>query len=178
MPALSIDRNQQAIEEKATLDGIFLMVSNHKKQAWPASRLLALYKRQYKVERGFSVLKGPLAVSPMLLEKPERICSMMFIMTLTLQLYTLIQRQAALELSQRGSPLEGLMPNKIKTWRPQTDKLLAAFDNINLVEIVDGETSSSHMASLSSLQLEVLQLLGVPVGKYSLNAFTQKSGET
>lgn len=169
---LQVHRNQQAIEEKALVDGIFLMVSNHESQNWPIGRLLALYKRQYKVERIFSVLKGPLAVSPMLLEKPERICSMMFIMTLTLQLYTLIQRQVAQELCRRDSPLEGLMPNKIKTWRPQTDKLLEAFNNINLVEIVHNGVISSYMTSLNFLQLEILQLLGVPANKYSLNAFT------
>jgi transposase len=168
-------RHQEAIEDEARLDGIFLMVSNHDRQQWPASRLLALYKRQYKVERIFHVMKGPLAVSPMLLEKPERICSMMFIMTLTLQLYTLIQRQVAQELLHRDSPLAGLMPNRIKTWRPQTDKLLAAFDNIYLVRISGHETSSSSITSLNSLQLEILQLLGVPVKKYSLNAFNMKS---
>lgn len=168
-------RHQQAIDDEARLDGVFLMVSNHDLQQWPASRLLALYKRQYKVERIYHVMKGPLAVSPMLLEKPERICSMMFIMTLALQLYTLIQRQVAQELLHRDSPLLGLMPNRIKTWRPQTDKLLAAFDNIYLVQISGHETSSSSITSLNSLQLEILQLLGVPEKKYSLNAFNMKS---
>lgn len=175
---LKVHRYQKAIEEKALLDGIFLMVNNHDIQQWPASRLLALYKRQYKVERNFRVMKGPLAVSPMLLEKPGRICSMIFIMTLALQLYTLIQRQAAQELLQQGSPLDELMPNKIKTWRPQTDKLLAAFDNINLLQIShDDGISFRGMTSLSSLQFEILQILGVPVSKYSLDAFTPKSGE-
>ena len=177
---LAVYRHQKAIEDEALLDGIFLMVSNHDLQQWPVSRLLALYKRQYKVERIYHVMKGPLAVSPMLLEKPERICSMMFIMTLTLQLYTLIQRQVAQALLHRDSPLVGLMPNRIKTWRPQTDKLLAAFDNIHLVQINSHETSSYGTSSLSitslnSLQLEILQLLGVPVKKYSLNAFNMKS---
>ncbi len=172
---LLVYRHQEAIEDEARLDGIFLMVSNHDRQQWPASRLLALYKRQYKVERIFHVMKGPLAVSPMLLEKPERICSMMFIMTLTLQLYTLIQRQVAQELLHRDSPLAGLMPNRIKTWRPQTDKLLAAFDNIYLVQISGHETSSLSITSLNSLQLEILQLLDVPMKKYSLNAFNMKS---
>jgi transposase len=152
-----------------------MMLTNQDAQQWSPARLLALYKRQYKVERVFRVMKGPLAVSPMLLEKPHRICSMIFIMTLTLQLYTLIQRQAAQELLRRNSPLDGLFPNKIKTWRPQTDKMLAAFDNIHLVQITDETTSSFDMTSLNSLQLEILQLLGVPENKYSLNTFKMKS---
>lgn len=176
---LEVCRQQEAIEEKALLDGIFLMVSNREPQEGPASRLLALYKRQYKVERAFHVLKGPLAVAPMLLEKPKRICSMILILTLTLQLYTLIQRQTAQELLRRDSPLEGLMPNKIRTWRPQSHELLAAFDNIHCVEIVyEGFPPLSCVTSLSPLQVEILGLLGVPVEDYSLEALTPKSGET
>jgi hypothetical protein len=45
----------------------------------------------------------------MLLEKPHRICAMMFIMTIALQLYTLIQREAANELLKQNAYLEGLM---------------------------------------------------------------------
>jgi len=166
---------QQAIKDDALLDGLFLMVTNQDAQQWSVSRLLALYKRQYKVERVFRVMKGPLAVSPMLLEKPNRICSMIFIITLTLQLYTLIQRQAAQQLLQRNSPLDGLFPNKIKTWRPQTDKILAAFDNIYLVQMRTHRSSSFDITNLNSTQLEILQLLGVPENKYSLNTFKMKS---
>jgi transposase len=102
---VSRTRKQEKIDDKALLDGIFILATNQEAQEWPASRILAVYKRQYKVERVFHGLKGPLAVSPMLLEKPERICAMLFIMTLTLQLYTLIQRQAAQELEKRERPL-------------------------------------------------------------------------
>ena len=157
---LMVHRFQQVIEDEALLDGLFLMVTNHDALEWSASRLLALYKRQYKVERVFRVMKGPLAVSPMLLEKPHRICSMIFIITLTLQLYTLIQRQAAQELLRRGSPLDG-------------DKLLAAFDNIHLIS--GNGISSLNITSLNSVQLEIVHLLGVPVNKYSLKASNIKS---
>ena len=92
---------------------------------------------------------------------------MMSILTFALQLYTLIQRQAALHLSQRGYPLDGLMPNKIQTWRPQTTSLLAAFDNINVVKIrLEGKTYVK-ITSLSALQLEILHILDVPVSGYS-----------
>jgi len=175
---ISVHRQQAKIKEKTLLDGIFLMVSNHDSEQWPASDLLALHKRQYKVGRAFRTLKSPLAVSPVLLEKPDRICAMMFVMTLALQLYTLVQREVAQKLLRRDSPLEGLMPNRIRTWRPQTDELLAAFDNISLVEIVHNGTSSSHITSLNPVQSEILLLLGVPVTKYSPGAYTHKSGET
>ncbi len=164
---VSITRNQEKIEEKALLDGVFILVTNHDAQEWPASRVLALYTRQYKVERVFHVLKGPLAVSPMLLEKPERMCAMMFIMTLTLQLYTRIQRQAAQELEHRNRPLSGLMPNKIQTWRPQTDELLVAFDHIDVVAGYHDGMLLTGMTTLNETQVDILQILGVPLEKYA-----------
>lgn len=164
---LSMTRNQDKINDKALLDGIFILATNQEAQEWPAPRILAVYKRQYKVERVFHVLKGPLAVSPMLLEKPERICAMLFIMTLTLQLYTLIQRQAAQELEKRERPLSGLMPNKIQTWRPQTDQLVAAFDNIDVVAGYHDGMLMAGITSLNATQVEILQILGVALEKYA-----------
>ena len=60
---------------------------------------------------------------------------MLFIMTLALQLYTLIQREASNELIKRNEYLEGVMPNNIKTCRPKTDKMLSLFDNIMQIEV-------------------------------------------
>jgi transposase len=159
---LQVARNQHAIQQKRLTDGFFLMATNMDKRQWTPEKLLSLYKRQYKVERVFHLMKTPLAVSPMLLAKPARICSMLFIMTLALQLYTLIQRQVAQQLLLRNLPLHGLMPNKIQTWRPQTGFLLAAFDNINLVELFTHESSSSVLTTLNPLQREILQLLLAP----------------
>ncbi len=165
---LQVARKEQTIQQKRLIDGFFLMATNMDKEVWPPEKLLSLYKRQYKVEHVFHLMKTPLAVSPMLLAKPARICSMLFIMTLALQLYTLIQRQAAQHILLRNLPLDGLMPNKIQTWRPQTDFLLAAFDNINLVELLTHEHSSSILTTLNPLQREILQILLVPDVYYSL----------
>ncbi len=163
---LTSRRLQDKIDEKALLDGIFILATNHETTQWPASRILALYKRQYKVEQVFRVLKGPLAVSPMLLEKPERICAMVFLMTLTLQRYTLIRRQAMLALEARNRPLSGLMPNNIQTWRPQTDGLLAAFENINVVEYYHDGRILSDVTSLNETQIDILTILGVATERY------------
>ncbi len=158
--------NTRKLKTRPALDGIFILTTNNEAPEWPASRILALYKRQYKVEQVFRVLKGPLAVSPMLLEKPERICAMMFIMTLTLQLYTLIRREAMLALEARNRPLSGLLPNKIQTWRPQTDELLAAFENINVVEYHHVGRTLSDVTSLNETQIDILTILGVATEKY------------
>ncbi|ETR64858.1 MAG: hypothetical protein OMM_06177 [Candidatus Magnetoglobus multicellularis str. Araruama] len=154
------------------LDGIFIMVSNQSKERWSSEKLLSLYKRQYKVEKNFSVLKGPLSVTPMLLEKSNRICSMLFIMTLALQLYTLIQREASNELLKRREYLEGVMPNNIKTCRPKTDKILSLFENIMLIEIKKSEDKEIRgITSLNNIQLKILDILNVPKEVYTIEYY-------
>jgi len=91
---------------------------------------------------------------------------MMFLMTLTLQLYTLIRREAMLALEARNRPLSGLMPNKIQTWRPRTDELFAAFENIHIVEFHHEGRTLSEVTSLSETQIDLLTILGVAVEKY------------
>ncbi len=86
--------------------------------------------------------------------------------TLALQLYTLIKRQIAKALLERNRPLEGLMPNRIRTWRPQTNELWAAFDNIQLVKHVRGDGIETYVTTLNSLQKEILQLLEIPEEVY------------
>lgn len=68
------------------------------------------------------------------------------------------------------------MPNKIRTWRPQTYMLLAAFDNINWVEILrEGFSPLRSVTSLNPLQAKILRLLGVPVEDYSVEALAPRS---
>jgi transposase len=142
------------------------------KENWSAEKLLSLYKRQYKVEKKFSVLKGPLSVTPMLLEKPNRICSMLFIMTLTLQLYTLIQREASNELFKRKEYLEGVMPNNIKTCRPKSDKILSLFENIMLIKVERKEGKEIiGITKLNNTHLKILEILSIPKEVYSIEYY-------
>lgn len=166
--------NEEELEKASLRDGIFILVSNADDSEWPVERLLSLYKCQWKVEGNIHVFKGPFAASPMFLEKPERICAMMFIITLALQLYTLIKRQVAKALLKRNLPLEGLMPNRIRTWRPQTNELLAAFDNIQLVKHVRGDDIEIYVTTLNSLQKEILQLLEIPEEVYSVESIVHR----
>lgn len=108
------------------------------------------------------------------METPQRICAMMFVLTLALQLYTLIQRQVAQELDRRDTPLEGLLPNRIRTWRPQTSALLSAFETVQLVEVLESGHRRVYVSSLPPLQREILQLLDVPEELYSTRVLAEK----
>jgi transposase len=171
---LEYSLNEEELEKASLRDGIFILVSNANDSEWPVERLLALYKCQWKVEGNIHVFKGPFAASPMFLEKPKRICAMMFIITLALQLYTLIKREVAKALLNRNRPLKGLMPNRIRTWRPQTNELLAAFDNIQLIKHVRGGEIEVYVTTLNSLQKEILRLLAILGDVYSVESIVHR----
>lgn len=176
--SLEYSRNESAIEYDALLDGIFVLICNMPKDKWTAEEVLSLYKSQWKVEGDIKAFKGPFAVSQMYLELPRRICAMMFVITLALQLYTLINREIANSLEERDRPLVGLMPNNIQSWRPQTNFLLEAFKNIQLVSIELGDKTEIYVTSLNDLQKEILSLLGVPLYLYSKEAIIQHISES
>lgn len=79
-------------------------------------------------------------------------------------------------LEARNCPLSGLMPNKIQTWRPQTDQLLAAFENINVVEYCHERRTLSDVTSLNETQIDILTILGVATEKYRFTS--RKLNET
>lgn len=168
--SLKCSRNEEAIEYDALLDGIFVLICNMPKDKWSEEKVLSLYKCQWKVEGDMHIFKGPFAVSQMYLELPKRICAMMFVVTLALQLYTLINREIANALLKRDKPLVGLMPNNIQSWRPQTNFLLLAFKNIQLISVELGDKNKTYVTSLNDLQKEILSLLSVPSYLYGKEA--------
>jgi len=168
--SLKYSQNEEAIKYDALLDGIFVLICNMPLFQWSASEILSLYKCQWKVEGNMHTFKGPFAASQMYLELPKRICAMMFVITLALQLYTLINREIANALLKRDKPLVGLMPNNIQSWRPQTNFLLLAFKNVQLVSIELGDKSETYVTSLNDLQKEILSLLSVPLYLYGKEA--------
>lgn len=103
---------------------------------------------------------------------------MMFVITLALQLYTLINREIANALLLRDKPLVGLMPNNIQSWRPQTNFLLKAFKNIQLVSVELGDRTEIYITSLNDPQKEILSLLSVPLYLYSKKEIIQHRNES
>jgi transposase len=59
------------------------------------------------VEPGFRWIKNPAAISPVWLEKPERIAALAMLTVVGLLVYSLIQRQVRLYLLTQGQPLPG-----------------------------------------------------------------------
>jgi len=141
----------------------------------PRSRLtlqqaVEKYAGQWQPERGFGRLKGGwLKVAPIFLRTDEHIRGLMFILSLVLRAFTLIEFVVRRELHAQQDTLTGLYegaPHKT-TDRPTTERLLKAFEGITLLRIRIGHEVQYQLSGFSKLHRRVLQLLGLPVSLYT-----------
>src|SRR5437879_13852227 len=90
------------------LEGVFVLKTNRSKTKHPIAAVLAAYREQSKVEKRFHHLKGPLAVTPMFLQNPQRIAGLLIVLTWALTVLALMERQVRKHL--KGQPMYGLSP--------------------------------------------------------------------
>ncbi|MDJ0595170.1 MAG: hypothetical protein QNJ72_35190 [Pleurocapsa sp. MO_226.B13] len=92
---------------------------------------------------------------PIYFQDEERIRGLMFLLTIALTLFTLIEFVVRRQLSQLKQSLPGLYSGNPKrsTSRPTTEQLLAAFSDLTLYLYPDG---SIELSSLNSLQRQIL----------------------
>ena len=83
------------------------------------------------VEPGFRWIKNPAAITPVWLEKPERIATLAMLTVMGLLVYTLIQRQVGLYLWDHDQHLPG---NKGATAIPTAAGVLSLFVQVMMVQ--------------------------------------------
>ena len=72
------------------------------------TEMLQAYQEQHiTVEPGFRWIKNPAAISPVWLEKPERIAALAMLTVVGLLVYTVIQRQVRLSLREHDQQIPG-----------------------------------------------------------------------
>ena len=82
--------------------GIFILATNDISDELDMAGLLAAYKSQQTVERGFRFLKSPdFMVSSLFLKKPERIEALLMIMTCSLMVYAALEHRIRQSLRQK-----------------------------------------------------------------------------
>jgi transposase len=144
-------------------DGIYVLRCNLTCE-YSITDVLCSYKRQSMIERSFeSIKQPPISVSPVWLQNPKRIESLLFCVFVAFLVMALLEREARKKIAPKGIPLRVEGRDKL----PLTASvLLEAFDNIALYTItqkVDGKIiTNSFCTNLSIVQRDVLFLLSFP----------------
>ena len=170
---LDFHRNESVIEEQSALAGWRVYVTNTAKERMSLQQSVRYYRDEWRVERGMHRFKrGSLPALPLFLRIPERIKGLMLLLTIALQVLTLMEFVIRRELAKRGETLSGLVPGnpKMKTARPTAERILSQFKELNcLIEEKEGRVIGSMVEALTSLQKHILTLLKVPTDIYDLS---------
>jgi transposase len=170
---LVVHRDEELIDQWRKLAGWRIYVTNVSENRMTLKQSVQYYRDEWLVERGFHRFKkGHIPALPLFLRIPERIKGLMLLLTIALQVITLMEFVSRRELSKKGESVSGLVPGnpKMKTTRPTAERLLSQFNNLHLlIEDKGKKVSSVLVEDLTSLQKQILSILQLPENIYSLS---------
>ncbi len=146
--SLTYQRCQAKISEQQAIAGWRFYVTNASQSRLSLEQAVNSYREQWQSERGFHRFKrGHLPALPIYFQDEERIRGLMFLLTLALTLFTLMEFVIRRQLTQLGQSLSGLYLGNPKraTFRPTAEQLLAAFCELTLYLYPDGSTEISSL---------------------------------
>ena len=120
----------------SSLGWLVLATTIEGKKGSDAEIVRAYREQTTTVEPGFRWIKNPAAISPVWLEKPERIAALAMLTVVGLLVYGLIQRQVRQFLQQHQQTIPG---NKGETAMPTAAVVLSSFAQVMVVQVdLDG----------------------------------------
>jgi transposase len=123
------------------------------------AEILHAYQEQHTtVEPGFRWIKNPAAISPVWLEKPERIAALAMLTVVGLLVYSVIQRQVRLYLLTHDQQVPG---NKGETGIPTAAVVLALFAQVAVVQLRLGHRDIYQVYGIQPHHLLVCDALGI-----------------
>jgi len=167
---LHLSRDEAAIEAQYRTMGWRLYALNVPAQQLSLAQVILTYRGAPTIERNFSRLKGrPLGLRPVYLHREDHLTGLVRLLSLALRILTLTEFVARRSLQDDNEMLTGLYPGnpKQQTGKPTTERLLAAFTQINLSVVLLPDQTIIHLTPLTPLQCRILQLLDLPTSIYS-----------
>lgn len=167
---LHLNRNEEAIEAQHRTMGWRLYVLNVPAEQFSLAQVVLTYRGAPTIERNFSRLKGrPLGLRPVYLHREDHLTGLVRLLSLALRILTLTEFVARRSLQDENETVTGLYPGnpKQQTHRPTTERLLAAFTEINLSVVLLPDQTILHITPLTPLQNRILQLLDLPTSIYT-----------
>ena len=153
-------------EEKKQGKGRFIIATNElDKEKLSDKELLAAYKGQSKVEKGFRFLKDPQFVARnFFVKKPERLEALVFIMTLCLTVYSALEYKIRTNLKE----LDKSIPNQLRkpTNKPTARWVFQLFRGIHFLYGLN--TEKPVCLNFNDIHQVIIEVLGQNYKKYYL----------
>ena len=137
------------------------------------TEILQAYQEQHiTVEPGFRWIKNPAAISPVWLEKPERIAALAMLTVVGLLVYAVIQRQVRLSLRDHKRHIPG---NKGLTATPTAAVVFALFTPVMLVYCTVDDIPSLQVHGVHDYHRLICEAVGIDPAWYQGMATGQNS---
>lgn len=143
-----------------------------------AKRAILYYHSEYLIEQQFHrLLTKTTALMPIFLRKTNRIEALIRLLILGLQLSTLIQYKVRKELEKTKQHLTDIVPGNPgrKVGRPTCEAMLKTFSTAAVVWVLLSEGIVPKVTNLKPVNIQILQLLGLPPDIYQHFALSFKN---
>lgn len=167
---LTVTRNEQAITEAEFRAGWRIYVTNVPSGQLTLAQAVLAYRDQYIEENIFRRLQGKiLSITPVYVQRDDHAKGLFHLLTLAARILALGDYTAKQALAEEDAELAGIYPGNPKrsTATPTTERMLAAFDNINLLLVPVAGQIHCQITPLTPVQERILQLWGLPASLYT-----------
>ncbi|MFZ4802758.1 MAG: IS1634 family transposase [Chlorobium sp.] len=166
----AVTRQEEAIDAHKKMLGWRAYVSNVPAEQLDLEQAVLTYRDEWIVEHGFHRLKGvPLSLNPLFVKNDDQVVGLTNLLSIAVRILTLIEFTVRRRLTQKQEKLVGLIGNNPKKGidNPTTERLLKAFDQINLTVVHLPDGNVRHVTPISDLQTRILELLGLSPAIYT-----------
>jgi transposase len=161
----------QAHVPSADTQGRTVLATTVEAESCTDTEILQPYPEQHiTVEPGFRWIKNPAAISPVWLEKPERVAALAMPTVVGLLVYAVIQRQVRLYLRNHNQQVPG---NKGPTATPTAAVVFILFAPVMRVQFVMEEQISFQIHGLEPHHLLICGAVGLDPTWYGVPAIQQ-----
>ena len=176
---LNVQRNQDAITEAESVTGWRIYASNASVERLTMTQSVLLYRGQIVQENVFRRLHGRvLSITPLYVQRDDHARGLIRLLTIGTRVLALGDYLAREALAQEDAELDGIYSGNPKrsTPRPTTERMLNAFEGINLVifPIPDQDEQaevplrlSTTLTDWSPVHERILAILGLQPSLYS-----------
>jgi transposase len=126
---LKWESDRKAVEEKASRDGIFPLITNSDLEG---AEVLRIYKNQPYLEKRMYTTKSILSIAPVFLKKPKRIEAITFLYFIALMIVSLMERNIRKSMAEKKIEKLPILPNGMNTNRPTWNNIKYFFRNVHL----------------------------------------------
>jgi transposase len=149
----------QALAQAEAEQGWTVLATTVDAETCSDAQILRVYQEQNStVELGLRWIKNPAAITPMWLEKPERIAALAMLTVVGLLVYGLIQRQVRLYLQDCEQHVPG---NKGPTDTPTAAVVLSLFTPVMMVQVQVDKTTVRQVYGWQDHHGRVCDALGI-----------------